>query len=90
MNETKYFCDLCKGECSKYELFDIDLQLTERTNSNLQGDRTIVTKEICRSCLEKEGIIPTNKTTHCEFGLNKYEREKGLRSVIELIKKVFK
>jgi len=89
MNETKHYCDLCNQECSKYKLFDIALQLTERTNSNLQGDRTIVRKEICNGCLEEWEIIPTNKTTHSSFGLNKFEQEKGLGMVLEFIKKVF-
>jgi hypothetical protein len=46
-------------------------------------------KEICRECLEKEGIIPTKKTTNSSFGLNKYEEERGIGVVVKWIKKVF-
>lgn len=90
MKRTIHYCDLCNNEKLKNELFDVALQLTERTNSNLQGQRTISNKEICRECLEYEGIVPTNKRTHEIFGLKRYDQDNGTKPTVELIKKWFK
>lgn len=90
MRETKHYCDLCGEEKTKYELFDVALHLTERSNSNLQGQRTIYNSEVCKSCLEKDGIIPTNKITHESFGVQKYGQEHGIKGVFVLIKKWFR
>jgi len=87
MREEKYYCDICGKEKSRYSLFDIALQLTERTNSNLQGQRTIVNKEICNECLDSVNIKPTNKQTYSSFGLNEYD-EAG-KSILKLIKDWF-
>lgn len=89
MKRTSHYCDLCNEEKSQYELFDVALQLTERTNSNLQGQRTITNKEICRECLENDGIVPTNSKTYESFGIEKYDQDNGTKSIVELIKKWF-
>jgi hypothetical protein len=87
MREEKHYCDICNKDSTRYSLFDIALQLTERSDSNINGQRTIIMKEVCADCLELMGINPTNKTTHSAFGLNEYDNSG--KSIIKLIERWF-